>query len=94
MPPPIDRAREKEERTARKKQLAVISKALISKAKADKRLHPSAAEYAKLKRLCIENLKVMCRDLGAYTDSETWIYEKAMELVFGKKVWDMINPHL
>jgi hypothetical protein len=50
-------------------------------------------DYSQVKKACERHIQNLA-DGDQERDDEHWIYEAAMEAVYGKKVWDWVNSVL
>ena len=51
----------------------------------------AAPDLTKLRKICQEYIDSLARDKYVDGDLDHYIFEAAMETVFGKNVWDWIN---
>ena len=51
-------------------------------------------DFSTLIETCQKNIDFLVTEGGDDSDWEYWIYEAAMEAVFGKVVWDWINERV
>ena len=61
------------------------------KRRAEKPVELITQDFTNLRKCCQEYINGLAKNQVVHIDQEHWIFEAAMEAVFGKKVWEYIN---